>query len=108
VREFDLPEQISYDAESLRIQWLPANGLVRPTVPVGCAALIAFHAMQVGVHPRTLRSFVPLSDSCARVQSPLASHHNPARASLSPVGGSVAVIDWRIFCLIALGSVQYR
>jgi hypothetical protein len=61
VREFDLPEEISYYAEPFRIQWLPANGLVRPTVPVGCVALIAFPAMQVGVHPRTLRSFVPLS-----------------------------------------------
>lgn len=35
------------------------------------------------------------ADSCARVQSPLASHHSPARACVSPAGGSVAVSDWR-------------
>jgi hypothetical protein len=66
-RERSLCENSIYPSKSLtmpshfRIQWLPANGLVRPTVPVGCVALIAFPAMQVGVHPRTLRSFVPLS-----------------------------------------------
>jgi Winged helix-turn helix len=35
------------------------------------------------------------ADSCARFQSPLASHHNPASARVSPAGGSVAVSDWR-------------
>ena len=35
----------------LRIQRLSANRLRRPTVPVGCVALIAFFAMQVSVDP---------------------------------------------------------
>jgi len=42
----------------------------------------------------TLLSYWP-SRCCARVQSPLASHHSPARACFSPAGGSVAVSDWR-------------
>ncbi len=33
------------------------------------------------------------ADSCARVQSPLASHHSPPRASVSSAGDSVAVSD---------------
>ena len=35
------------------------------------------------------------ADSWARVQSPFASHHNPARACVSPAGGPVAASDRR-------------
>jgi hypothetical protein len=42
----------------IRIQWLSANRLRRPTVPVGCVALIVFLPMQIGVDPRTLGAFV--------------------------------------------------
>src|SRR5205807_7380426 len=35
------------------------------------------------------------ADSWARAQLPFASHHNPARACVSPAGGSVAVSDSR-------------
>jgi hypothetical protein len=59
-REVDLSQQISHDAQPFRIEWLSAHRLPRPTIPVGCVALIAFLAMQVGVHPRTLDAFVLL------------------------------------------------
>src|SRR5215472_18076571 len=36
------------------------------------------------------------ANSCAFVQSPLASHHNPMTACVSPAGGSGAASDWRI------------
>src|SRR5208282_2997506 len=39
-------------------------------------------------------------------QSPLASHHSPARACVSPAGGSVAVSDWRKSCRVILSSVS--
>jgi hypothetical protein len=42
----------------IRIQRLSANRLRRPTVPVGCVALIVFLPMQIGVDPRTLGAFV--------------------------------------------------
>src|ERR1039457_4232929 len=60
-REVDLSHQISHNAEPFRIEWLSADGLACSTVPVGCVVLIAFFAMQVGVHPRTIGAFVPLS-----------------------------------------------
>src|ERR1700727_3430442 len=56
----DLFQQSFHDAEPFRVQRLPANGLPRSTVPIGCVTLIALSAMQVGVHPRALRSFVLL------------------------------------------------
>jgi hypothetical protein len=56
-----LSQQLSHNAEPFRIQWFPTNRLPRPTVPISCVALIAFLAMQVGVHPRTLGAFVLLS-----------------------------------------------
>ena len=37
------------------------NRLACTTIPVGCVVLIAFLAVQVGVHPRTLGAFVLLS-----------------------------------------------
>jgi hypothetical protein len=54
------PSATSDDAEPFRIQWLSANRLPRPTIPVRCVALIASLPMQVGVHPRTLGAFVLL------------------------------------------------
>ena len=59
----DLPSELelSHDAEPFRIQWLPANRLACATVPVRRVVLIAFFSMEVGVYPRTLRSFVLLS-----------------------------------------------
>jgi hypothetical protein len=53
-------QQISHDAQPFGVQWVPANGLASPTVPIFCIALIAFLAMQVGVHPRTLGALVLL------------------------------------------------
>jgi hypothetical protein len=46
--------------DPFRIEWLPADRLSRPTVPVRCVALITFFAMQVGMNPRTLCAFVLL------------------------------------------------
>jgi hypothetical protein len=43
------------------IEWLLAHRLPRSTIPIVRVVLIAFFAMQVGVHPRTLRAFVFLS-----------------------------------------------
>jgi hypothetical protein len=55
-----LCQQLSRDAEPFRIEWFSANGLTCATIPVGGIALIAFLAMKVGVHPRTIGSFVLL------------------------------------------------
>jgi hypothetical protein len=52
---------MSRDVEPFRIEWLSASRLSRPTIPISGVALIAFLAMQVGVHPRTLGAFVLLS-----------------------------------------------
>jgi hypothetical protein len=49
------------DAEPFRIERLSANSLACATIPIGCVTLIAFLAMKVGVHPRTLGAFVLLS-----------------------------------------------
>jgi len=48
------------DSEPFVIEWLPANRLRRPTIPVSSVVLIAFLAMQVGMHPRTIGAFVLL------------------------------------------------
>ena len=61
-------------------------------VPIGCVALIALIAMQVSVNPSP-RGLRPASRFVGFFQSPLASHHNPASASVSPAGGSDAVSD---------------
>jgi hypothetical protein len=52
------PSKSSHNADPFLIEWLPADGLACSVVPVGCVALIAFFAMQVGVDPRTLDAFV--------------------------------------------------
>jgi len=59
-RPADLCQQLFHNADPLRIERFPANRLPRSTIPVGCISLIAFFAMQVGVHPRTLGAFVLL------------------------------------------------
>jgi hypothetical protein len=41
----DLSHQISRDAEPFRIEWLPANGLASPAIPIGCVGIIALFAM---------------------------------------------------------------
>jgi hypothetical protein len=56
----DLSQQSFHNAEPFRIEWFSAYRLSRPTVPIGRVALIAFFAMQVGVHPRTIGAFVLL------------------------------------------------
>jgi hypothetical protein len=48
------------DAQPFRIERLPAHRLASPAIPVGSVALIAFLAVQVGMHPRTLDAFVLL------------------------------------------------
>ncbi len=55
-----LSQQTCRDAEPFGIQRLAADGLASATIPVGCVALIAFLAMQVGVNPRPIASFVLL------------------------------------------------
>ncbi len=55
-----LAARTNFNAQPFRIQRLPANRLSHPTVPVGCVALIALFAKQVGVNSRTLGAFVPL------------------------------------------------
>lgn len=49
-----------------RIEWLPAPGLASSPIPVCCVALIAFLAMEIRMHPRTLDAFVLL---CGFVRS---------------------------------------
>src|ERR1700675_1865511 len=48
------------DAQPLRIERLPAHRLASPAVPVCGIPLIAFLAMQVGMHPRTVLPFILL------------------------------------------------
>src|ERR1022692_1639465 len=48
------------DAKPFRIQWLSANGLARPTIPICRVALIALFAMKVRVNPRAILAFVLL------------------------------------------------
>ena len=60
IAEHFLCQQRLYNAEPFRFQRFPAHGLARPVVPIGCIALIAFLAMQVGVNPRSLDAFVLL------------------------------------------------
>src|SRR5437870_2704630 len=48
------------DAEPFRIEWLSANGFARSAVPIVGVALIAFLAMQVGMHPPTVPPFILL------------------------------------------------
>src|ERR1700687_1151054 len=55
-----LAHQVAYDAAPLRVEWFSANGLSRSPVPVSRVLLIAFLAMQVGVHPGSLGSFILL------------------------------------------------
>ena len=59
-REVNLHQQSFHDAEPFRIEWLPANRLASPTIPVGGVVLIAFLPVEVGMHPRTVVTFVPL------------------------------------------------
>jgi hypothetical protein len=79
------------------------------------APLVHSLSQNPGSNPLTSDNItrVPTSPPClrlaeriraARVQSPLASHHNPARASVSPAGGSVAVSDWRKSSTVILGA----
>jgi hypothetical protein len=44
---------------------------------------------------QSLDAFVLLREFVGSFQSPLASHHNPARAFVSPAGGSVGASDLR-------------
>jgi hypothetical protein len=57
----DLAQQSFHDAQPFRVERFPAYGLARPTIPISCVALIPFFAVEVGVSPRTLGAFVPLS-----------------------------------------------
>jgi hypothetical protein len=56
-----LSQQGSHEPKPFSIEWFSANWLARPTVPVRRVALIAFIAVQVGVNPRTVTTFVLLS-----------------------------------------------
>jgi hypothetical protein len=56
-----LSKQCLDDIDPLRIERVSANGLACPAVPVGGIARIAFLAMQVGMHPRSLDTLVLLS-----------------------------------------------
>src|ERR1022692_4460405 len=61
IRTAERSQQSSHNTDPFRVQRLSANRLSRPALPIGCVALIAFLAMQVGVNPRTLGAFVLLS-----------------------------------------------
>ena len=54
-----LEQRRNYE-EPFCVQRLPADRLACPTVPVRCVALIAFFAMKVGMHPRTLGTLILL------------------------------------------------
>jgi hypothetical protein len=102
-------QQCLHDTQPFRIERLPAHGLACPAIPVGCVALIAFLAMQVGVNPRSLDALVLCwADSCALFQSRLASHQSPASACVSPAGGSVVVSDCRNSFKVIVDSVTRR
>ena len=60
-------QQSLYDAEH-RIE-LTAQRPARPTVPILSIALIAFLAMQIGIHPRSLDASSCCADSWALFQS---------------------------------------
>jgi len=53
-------QQLCSDAEPFPIERFTTDGLACPAVPVRCVAFITFLAMQVCVHPRTIRPFVLL------------------------------------------------
>ena len=55
-----LSQQSSHDADPFRIQWLPANRLASPAIPIRCVALVALFAMEVRMHPRTVTPFILL------------------------------------------------
>jgi hypothetical protein len=50
-----LSEQYLHHAEPFRIEWLSANGLSRPTIPVCLVVLIAFSAMREPTNRPALR-----------------------------------------------------
>jgi len=52
-------QQMRHDAEPFRIKRLPANWFASPTVPICRIVFVAFLAMEVGVHPRTIRPLRP-------------------------------------------------
>ena len=54
-RAVGLSQQISRDAEPFHMQWLPANGLPRPAIPVHRVVLIAF----LTVRPRPIALRIP-------------------------------------------------
>jgi hypothetical protein len=56
-----LSQQISHDGEPFGMERFLANGLACTTVPISCVALVAFLAMEIGMNPRTILAFVPLS-----------------------------------------------
>jgi hypothetical protein len=115
--DFNLSHQGSHKAEPFHIQRLAANNRRRPTIPVGwhcsdrplCDA--GTHAPTI---PRTPSSCC--ADSCARVQSPLASHGIPTSARESPQAawmrraiGGIPRRSSRCFVkqsLAALGSIS--
>jgi hypothetical protein len=57
---FTLHQQPFGNRLPFRVERPSANGLARPAVPVSGVALIAFFAMQICVHPRSVLSFVLL------------------------------------------------
>jgi hypothetical protein len=61
-----LCNQFFQNTEPFRIEWFSAYRLSRPTVPTVGVTLIAFFAMQVGVHPRALGPLSCWADPCAR------------------------------------------
>ncbi len=58
------------------------------------------------MNPRAIIAFVLLGGLVRLRPIALASHHNPARASVSPAGGSVAVSDSRKSSAVMEGTVQ--
>jgi len=60
-----------------------------------CAVPLVVFARQPSAERAAEGGSRSCTDSCARVQSPLASHHSPARACESPAGGADVVSDWQ-------------
>ena len=53
-------QQMSGDAAPFLVEWLSANRLAGSGVPITGIVVIAFLAMQIGMYPRAVTSFVLL------------------------------------------------
>src|SRR6185369_4430446 len=59
--ERSVSKQVFHEAAPFCLKGFPADGLTGPSIPVGCVVLITFLAMQIGMHPCPVYTFVLLS-----------------------------------------------